>query len=493
MKKSDTFSLIKNFKFAILFVAGVFILASAFPFKLYDESIWSYIGWLWSNQGIPPYIGIVENKTPGIFMLFALANKFSVDTIFIVRTLGVLFSLGTTILVYEIGKRLVDKATGIISIYIFGLTYSWSLLDGFAFAQTEIFMIFFSTLAFYFLINKSNSFSYKWLILSGLSLGLAIMFKQIAITTALALVIVFLILNTNYTNRQRIKGIGFIGIGVLLSTLFSYSILYMFDVTFLEYINGAWKILLNSGSKIESVNTHFSNFIKVFFYSKFILFLPILVLFFMNKKICSKTMYLFLGTWFIFDFIGVNASGYYYGHQIKQLLPSLSLIIAIVVSFHINKYSANLKKYASHQSSLSILVLIIFLFPYKQLYVNANSLINYSTYNKVYINEASNWLKSNTDNDDFIYALGADQELIFILDQTQRKSSSKYFNSIFIKEDLQRNLVLNDIKQNSPKFILKHGSLKNVEEIYGLEFNMYMKSNYTFLKSFDDVEIYKIK
>ena len=63
----------------------------------------------------------------------------------------------------------------------------------------------------------------------------------------------------------------------------------------------------------------------------------------------------------LFDFLGTNASGYYYGHQIKQLLPSLSIIGGVCFTVFIPEIERKYKK-IKHVNIISVLVIIAFFF-----------------------------------------------------------------------------------------------------------------------------------
>lgn len=271
-------------------------------------------------------------------MLYAIADVFGTYNIVFVRGIGVLVSISTAITLYSICTRIYNEIAGAICMYVFGLVICWNDLDGFSFSQTETFMIFFSTLSFYFMIRaKNNTKNVLWLLFSGLSIGIAIVFKQIAITTTVGLILAFLVFNSNGLLIHKLKGIVVISFGVCISTLLSYLVLYFYGVTFYEYIEGAWLILLNSGSKISEVKEHLENFMNIFVFSRFVLFYPFLLLFFIQRRVLNKEFFIVLLIWLVFDFIGVNASGYYYGHQVKQLLPSLSIMAGIGICYGINK------------------------------------------------------------------------------------------------------------------------------------------------------------
>lgn len=493
MKKSKILHLLVNPVFVIVFLFLFFCVVAAHLDISYDESLWTYIGNLWNNKGIPPYIGAAENKTPGIFILYAISDFLASGNIFFVRGIGILAILFTSIFLYLICKKVYNKATGIICMYMFGLVVCWEIMDGFAFAQTETFMIFFSTMAFYFIIcsqHKNNR--NKWLLLSGLSVGVAIAFKQIALTTAVALFLAFLVYNSKSLLLYKLKGILIIGFGICVSTILSYSVLYFYGVSFYDYIDGAWLILLNPGSKITGQGAHFSNFINVFFFSRFVLFYPLLFLFFWKKDIIKNKYKIVLITWLVLDFVGVNASGYYYGHQIKQMLPSFSIIVSSAIYYLINKKYYVKREDFNNKVAIVIILLGVFCFPYKQIYKNLKLVLQYDNKSSVPHVEIANWVKKNSNLDDYIYIVGGEPNLIRALSIAERTSSSKYFHSIFLTGNSERDILMTDLKLKPPVYILKDKIIqKEIFDKYGDQFKGFMAENYVLIKDMYNVEIFK--
>jgi hypothetical protein len=494
MKKSNVSQLLVSPVFITGFLLLVFSIVAANPYISYDEALWTYIGRLWNAYGIPPYVGVVENKTPGIFILFAISDFFTSGSFYFVRAVGVLTSILTAIVLYGICKKLYNNIAGVICMYVFGLVLCWNVLDGFAFAQTETFMIFFSTLAFYLLIkSEAKSNNLKWLFFSGLSVGGAIAFKQIAVTTAFAFLVAFFVINNKASLKYKLKGVIVIGLGISIATFLSYFVLFFYGVSFYEYINEAWYILLNSGSKVNDVSVYFKGFLNVFLFSRFVVLYPLFLLFFFQKGIRLKKLYAVLLIWFLLDFIGVNASGYYYGHQIKQLLPPLTIIISIGIAHWLSGRYASEKQHFKKKLEICVVFIGIILFPYKQVYLNYKRNKNFDESSIVYV-EAGNWIRSNTNKADYIYILGAEPNLVKTLSVSERITSSKYFNSIFIANDFQRETIFKDLKQNPPKYILKYNNFNNeLIPIYGSKFNFFMIDSYVLDKEIGNIEIFKLK
>ena len=159
-----------------------------------DEGLWNYIAIAWLKYHLPPYIGTVENKTPGIFYLFALSYHFFGLNVWFPRLVGVVASTVTCAAIYHIGKLLFDRLAGLLALLIFALLMTTGLVDGGYTAMTETFMV--------VLLHAGDPHAAAWrgarhgfaiylalVLLAGALLGAAIAFKQIAITTAVAAVI----------------------------------------------------------------------------------------------------------------------------------------------------------------------------------------------------------------------------------------------------------------------------------------------------------------
>ncbi|MDO5981809.1 ArnT family glycosyltransferase [Flavivirga spongiicola] len=454
MKKNNLYIILNNPLYISIFLFVVLCYIALWPYMGYDEGLWTYIGRVWNRNGIRPYIGVVENKTPGVLFLYALSDYLFKGSILFIRIIGVLSVVISSNILFLIVKKLHTQQAGVFSMYIYGFTMSWIMMDGFAFAQTETFMVLFSIISFYFIILGRDTKNINlWLFLSGISMGFAIAFKQIALTTFIALTISFLVLIAkNSSKKHKLFGIFLMGSGVIASTLFTYFILFINGVPFNDYIEGAWLILLNSGSRTQGLKDHFNNFITIFLSSRITCFYPFVVLFFLQRKrkYLKSEYFWILIIWLCFDFIGVNASGYYYGHQIKQLIPVLAIITSIVLVDIINEesYKDVIKKY----STKFIIAIIILFFPYEQLIRTTNLLLNVS---QAPYEEIGNWIKGQTEESDYIYIIGNDSDLIKSLSFSNRISSSKYLNSLFINGEKERSIVYSDLMNKPPKFILK--------------------------------------
>jgi hypothetical protein len=438
-----------------------------------DEGIFSYVGRVWSQNGILPYKGSVENKTPGIFELYAVSNFLFGITVFFVRILGIIAVLISSFLIYLIGKKIHSRLAGVFSMSLFGLISTWGLLNGIFISHTEVFMVMFSTMSFYFVIKGKDSINWKYLILmAGISMGFAIAFKQIAVTSTLALLLFFIYTYRDKTKQNKITGIILFGTGIFISTLLSIIPLLLSGVSVKEYLEGAWLILLNSGSS-SSLAIHISRFLDMLVFSRFALIYPFLFLLITQRDLLKNRYFVGLFIWILFDFIGVNSSGYYYGHQIRQLIPSLSIILGVLLAASLSglfKQNSNQNKYLS----FIIITLIVLILPYGSLSIGTKLFLTnkQNDPNK----EIGIWLRDNTHKNDFIYIVNGSGNPA--LAYSERVSSSKYFNSTFITDNSERKIVLNDLQAKPPVFILKLNTKEDEEFHIDPEIDNLIKSHY---------------
>ena len=415
-----------------------------------DEGIWCYIANLWNHFGIPPYTMAVENKTPGIFYLFTLGCKFFGVNFWFPRLLAVI-SIGISgWFLYLSGKLLLDRNAGLLAMLIFGLAMAWGVMDGLYTAQTETFMALFTILAFFYFFKfyKNEKTSYISLLWAGIWIGAAIAFKQIAITSLVVLFIGVLITKKN--DYQRLRGVAFLVAGVLAATVVSILPLLFTGVSIIQYIHGAWLTLLKSGSSLSSDN-RVLYFLGAWSRPGLSPLYPLAALVLFNsKKLRGKGIpWLVFVLWILFDFIAVNSSGFYYGHQFKQLLPSIALGGGLVLS---TLFGTNER----HLPHAQLLVVILLLFIPPGAYTDRPD-ESKATLQKNY-KELGLWLKDHTKPEQPIYIYT--EKANSVMAWSERKSSSRYFNAIFIVNDKgkEASKLLKDLENNPPAFFLvDHG------------------------------------
>jgi hypothetical protein len=495
------YNIVTNTAVIAVFIFSLLIIASFGEYMVNDEGIWNYIAFLWIKYGIPPYTEAIENKTPGIYLIFTISNLLFELNIWFPRLLGSLSMVATSILIYFIGRKLLDHFAGIIAMIIFGLSVSWKFMNGTYTAQTESFMILFSTLSFFFLIVSRDAKRIRsyvlYILIAGFCMGIAICFKQTAIFSAGALLAFLLSLGYGrdcQLSSSVTKDLLFLLAGAIFPLCLCLIVLLASGTTFAQFLHQAWLVLLQEGGGAELKTTkRIWSFISTWRYSEMILFYPLFLLFIIQKKRIEDNKIPFWGIifWIIFDFIGVNASGFYFGHQFKQLVPPLSLASGIAISVFLKNTSTSTIDMRRYIVQI-VVVLAILWAPYQTLLrsynMNFKDRINdeYKEYKELGL-----WLRENTKETDFVYLIGGHTNPA--LAYSQRRSASRYFSLLFIEREGAKNEVMEDLTEKKPKYIIIDQKLGDgsVRVLPGLE--AILEQSYRHKMTNYNVEIYERK
>lgn len=437
--------------FTTFFILFILILsASVSPEMTYDEGMWNYIGYAWLHFDLAPYIGTLENKPPGIYIIYAISNYFFGINVWFPRLLGIIALTSTGLILYKISRTLINHTAGIITFVIFGLSMSWTALDGFATAHTESFMLFFTSLAFYLIMqlpNKASVQTYRLnLLAAGICLGLAVTFKQIAVATSIA--VLFHYLNTYrfipFKEKNLAVDLCFSLSGIILGLSIGLFPLIFSGVHLTDYWRYSWLVLLEGpGNSPSSMGIRLYNSFETWTKPEIALFYPIVYLFFKYRIRFQNTIpYAGLAVWALTDFVGANAAGYYYGHQLKQIIPSLSVITGTVIYALFSEDKVHLK-------SAIIILCILWLIPGS--YFDA---IDFSSKNTKQTGPRSVglWLKENTDTKDYVYVYSRKANIIQAY--SERRSPSRYFDLSFVRRSGAQEEISEKLQALKPRWIL---------------------------------------
>lgn len=448
-----------------------------------DEGLWHYIGQVWIKFDMPPYKTTVENKPPGMFLLYAISYSLFGVNFMAIRILGIIASIITLFILFKITSNISTKTAGVFTMYIFGLSSCWYFLDGHWPTASEIFMSLFITCSFYFLLVKYKcQKKISYLLLIGLFMGLAIYFKQIAIFTLPPLFFaLYYISNKGNKIIGTIKSVSLVTVAIIITNLIGLIPLLISGVSLYDYFDGTWLILMNPGSSSTTIDRLYA-FFNAWFESRIFIFAAIIPLLFLNKKLLKDKAFIIILIWFVFDFLAANASGNYSGHQIKQILPSISIIAGILIS-KIPFITSNTIAEFKTKTSLMILTIIIILLPYYNLTINGY-FKGFPDYEK----EIGLWIKENSNENDYVFVVSLAGSGP-IMTYSERRSPSKYFNIIFCKPEKNKKILIDDINNNKPKFIV-------IRNNYDTKFNIpgdSILTQYTFLFTKGRYNIYQKK
>ncbi|OGH42616.1 MAG: hypothetical protein A3H79_03455 [Candidatus Levybacteria bacterium RIFCSPLOWO2_02_FULL_36_8b] len=294
-----------------------------------DEGIYQAIGNS-LNNGKLLYREIFDNKPPLLYWLYSFFHSDQ----FTIRLASLIFGIFSIIFFFLLAKKLFKHNKNIahfLATSVFAVLYGLPILEG-NIANAENFMLFPIIFAG-FLIFDFAALRPKFLIFTaGLLLGIAFLFKIVAIFDLLAFLIFCFIANFNVLKQQA--KLFLIAVGFFLPIL-AVGLFFFLNNTFTDFINAVFLANISYGFP--------------FLFAKLILLGGFILYVFIKRKEISKTA-LFILLWLAFSMFNAFFSQRPYAHYILVLLPSLSLMMGLII------YE---KKYQKIIGILSLIVLVI--------------------------------------------------------------------------------------------------------------------------------------
>jgi Dolichyl-phosphate-mannose-protein mannosyltransferase len=404
----------------------------------FDESMWQYIGRNWIRNGLVPYAGGVDNKSPLIFLIFGISDRLFGVNFWFPRLLGIAVQSTGIYFLFKIAEKTINRRAGLLAISFYGLSLAWRAAGGKYVSYTETYAITCILIAIYIGIVFHN---YKFSYFSGMLAGLGFGFRFSAAFGILPLLVVTL-------KRNRKAGFIFLlgvvsGIGILI-TLGAISGIKISDYLYYGFTDN-----FGSGSPTaHSFAWKAQVFSEGFFYSELILFYPaVLAYFFIVRKMD------FLKGWLFSEFLGIVILGIYARNHFKDMLPVMSLMSAFVINRLIENYQV-----PPRQILIGIWILFFPksfepLFAIEKIFVSGNhSMPN----NKGSAYEDENmkkdlglWIRNNTVSADKVFVAGFGAQ---IQAYSERQSPSIYFNAT--QTSFAKKRLFADLSSNKPAMLV---------------------------------------
>ena len=100
----------------IIFVLAIFQFIISFltePMMLtFDESMWQYIGRNWIRNGLVPYAGGVDNKSPLIFLVFGISDRLFGVNYWFPRLVGIAVQSVGIYGLFKIAEKTIESPCG---------------------------------------------------------------------------------------------------------------------------------------------------------------------------------------------------------------------------------------------------------------------------------------------------------------------------------------------------------------------------------------------
>lgn len=450
------YRLLKSQWFIMSLSFGLLLLITLNRPMMVDEGMWNYIGRIWLEHDLPPYQDSVENKTPGIFYLFTISHGFFGVNFLFVRMLGILSIVAGIAIIRKILTHLHSEPAAVLGMYFWGLGNTWNAFDGHYSSVTESFMCLFVLLAFWSILKADRKkHVLRNYLLSGVYLGLAVSFKQVALFSMAGLFLFFLLVRRKRMSSGRILS----GLGLILaSSLAAHGLMLlplMFSgVSFREYFEGAWLILLNPGT-YEAPVQHLYSFFQAWFNERLFFFLLIIPLAGWHYHLLKKPWFLAIVIWLFLDFVAINISGTYHAHQFKQILITFSLLLPVLFAESFD-HAALAERRGKKSAALMLTGLIIIMLPYESIVING--------YFRGFPDpptELGKWIEANTKPEDSVFCFLPGKGGT-VMAYSDRVSPYKYFHLIFLNPRDEKSEFMKELYNNPPDvMVTEAGSFHN--------------------------------
>lgn len=273
------------------------------PLNPDEATYWQIAGRM--SQGELLYRDLIDVKPPGIFYIFQLIGQEP----FTLRLITALYSLLATLALFLAGRRLLGDRAGLWAALLFAVFSGGVFIEGTQ-ANPETFM------ALPLVLSLAGFLAGNFL-LAGLLAGAAIMIKQTAAFSVLALLLVLLV-------RQQWRPVlAFLaGSLVLPGCLLVY---YLYNGALAELFRAVF--VYSAGMVKPSLVNFLVKTGLLFLLENSVLWLLAIVgvIYIIKYKLKDEKLQLLLA-WSLFSLLGVYAAGYALGHYYIQLIPALCLL-----------------------------------------------------------------------------------------------------------------------------------------------------------------------
>lgn len=405
------------------------------------------------------YKDAVDNKPPLLYSIYSLAFILFGQTDFALRLFTALYSVGTTIAIFFLSRYLFGNRAALYSALLYGIFSSGPGVNG-TIAQGENFFILPLSLSMLFFL-KAILDDKRFMLLSGLMMGLAMLIKTTALPTMfLFLLLIAIKINPLKKFKEFIGNVFFLLIGpAILGTLtliyfIYYNALDDFIHWNITYNRGNTRSLLFMLPRLTGRGMQVSSehlLLWLLSASAFI------TLTFRKRDIVLLT----LALWVVTSFLGIAMTGNFWPHYFLQMLPPLSVLSGYAV---VNIYKKESLKWPRVILAGTLTLIFIWsvyrpvLADYKYYLLYSPTEISRERYGTSLFNDAKEvgeYIKARTNPDDYIFQWGWEPEIYFY---SMRRPASKhlYFQTIAfgsnpIEEirEMSKNLV-----KKRPKYIV---------------------------------------
>src|ERR1700676_157644 len=138
----------------------------------FDEAMWQYIGRNWFRNGLVPYAGGVDNKSPLIFCIFGISDWLFGVNFWFPRLFGIAVQSAGIYWLFKIADKTINQKAGIFAISFYGLSLLWRSTGGKYVSYTETYAITCIIISIYFgIVCQKNKYAFIGGLFAGLGFG----------------------------------------------------------------------------------------------------------------------------------------------------------------------------------------------------------------------------------------------------------------------------------------------------------------------------------
>jgi hypothetical protein len=466
----------------LILVAIILRLPNLFePYWYGDEAIYLTFGEA-IRQGRVPYLEIFDHKPPAIYILAALAGS-----LFWFKFILLVWHAITIVLFWKLAQKIFGKPKPtFLSSILFTILTTIPLLEG-NIVNSEILLIG-PTVAAFLILFELTKFNLKKTFGAGLLFSCATLLKVPAIFDFGALVAFYFITSQSIKDVwQATKKLIFVGIG-LVTPIFLTVLWFWSKGALLQYINVT---LMQNFTYISLWGQPKSSGIELGLPTRAIVLAIILGTIFIFRKHFDKKL-LFASCWFCFSLFAALLAGRPYPHYLIQVVPSLSLLIAMVI------YGTKIQRLLPVPLFLLFgIALVLYKFYYYPTFSYYQNFLEFIAGKKTKweylahfdnrtpgIYKIAQHLQAVTTKNDKIFIWGTAPEIYAL---SRRLPVGRFITSFHIKDFNGKPETMLALENNKPKYILVTKSEKDNFP----EFFSFLHKNYILLETIDGIELWK--
>jgi len=283
-----------------------------------DEGGYAYIAQRWL-QGEVPYRESFDQKTPGLYAAYAVIERALGESPAAIHWGTQLYTLATLAVLFLLGRRLYGEDGGLAAGALAAFMTADHCLLGNS-SNSETFMLLPLTAGFLAALLARERESWRWAMACGACTGLALLFKQVAMSNA-AFHLALLLL---HQRRVSLAAAFLAGASLVLAPVPAYFAAAHAWGPFYECVIG-YNLKYSAGIHLSVYPANFwDSFSRTLapFWPVYLLALPEA---FRPGRRCAAG-------WLAFSFLGVCAGGFFRGHYYLQAVPALALLAGASVA-----------------------------------------------------------------------------------------------------------------------------------------------------------------